>query len=121
MTSGSHLGRCRCGAVRFVAAGAPLRVANCHCGDCRKATGAAFATFVDYKRNKVDFEGAPDAYRSSKGVERLYCRQCGAPIGYRGDASPEELNLYIGAFDAPDAFSSPTDECHQESALWSVT
>ncbi|MEQ8750708.1 MAG: GFA family protein, partial [Amphiplicatus sp.] len=76
-------GGCRCGAVRFTARGAPLLVVNCHCSDCRKATGAAFATFVDYPRDAVTFERQAESYASSPGAERLFCMRCGSPIGFR--------------------------------------
>lgn len=116
MTQETHHGRCRCGAVSFAATGEPLRVANCHCRDCRKATGAAFATFVDYIKERVDFTGEPTSHHSSPHAERLFCGTCGAPIGYRGEDSPE-INLHLGAFDHPEKFE-PTEDCHQESALW---
>lgn len=111
-------GGCRCRRVRFEARGAPLLVANCHCKDCRKATGAAFATFVDFPREAVVFQTSPDVFVSSPGAERLFCANCGSPIGYRGDGSPDEINLLIGAFDEPAKFR-PTTECHADSALWS--
>ena len=110
-------GGCRCGAVRFTARGAPLLVVNCHCSDCRKATGAAFATFVDYPRDAVTFERQAESYASSPGDERLFCMRCGSPIGFRGDSSPDEINLHLGAFDMPSAFK-PTTDVHEESALW---
>lgn len=115
----THTGGCQCGAVRFTAIGQPLLVANCHCNSCRKATGAAFATFVDFNRREVAFEQAVNTYRSSRGAERLYCNKCGTPIAYRGDGSPKEINIYIGAFDHPECFE-PTENCHYESALWRI-
>lgn len=111
-----HRGGCRCGAVRFEAKGAPLLVANCHCTDCRKATGAAFATFADFPREAVAFAKEPDIFHSSAGAERLFCARCGSPLAFRGDSSPQEINMLIGAFDAPEAFT-PTGEAFPEEAL----
>ena len=117
MTAETNEGGCRCGAVRFVARGAPRLVANCHCRDCRKATGAAFATFVDFGRDQVTFNQPPKSFSPSAGAERLFCERCGSSIAFLGDASPDEINIHIGAFDQPEIFR-PTEECHQESALW---
>lgn len=117
MAAETNEGGCRCSAIRFVALGPPRLVANCHCRDCRRATGSAFATFVDYERDQVAFNAPPKSYPSSAGAERLFCERCGSPIAFRGDASPDEINIHIGAFDHPETFR-PSEECHQESALW---
>ena len=41
-------GGCLCGAVRYRATVDPIRVVNCHCGMCRRASGAAFLTHVHF-------------------------------------------------------------------------
>jgi len=117
MTGEKIEGGCRCGAIRFVALGPPRLIANCHCSDCRKATGSAFTTFVDYERDEVTFNTPPKSFVSSANAERLFCEHCGSPIAFRGEASPDEINIHLGAFDHPEKFQ-PSEECHQESALW---
>ena len=111
-----HHGGCRCGKVRLTATGAPKLVANCHCASCRKATGAAFATFADFDRVAVRIEGEVHSYASSPGVERLFCGRCGAPIAYLEKAA-DEINVHIGVFDEPEHFR-PSEDAHQESRLW---
>ena len=39
-------GGCRCGAVRYVVADEFRYAANCHCSNCRKATGSTFKAFA---------------------------------------------------------------------------
>lgn len=109
-------GGCLCGGVRFIAAGAPDLVAHCHCTSCRKATGAAFATFADYRRDHVDFSGGELAeYASSPGVKRLFCRACGSAIAYMGENRSGEIHLHAGAFDAPETLAGDGQTIDEEN------
>ena len=50
---GQLAGRCLCGTVRFRVADAFLYAQNCHCGNCRRATGSAFKPFAGIERRKL--------------------------------------------------------------------
>ncbi len=39
-------GGCLCGAITYEVSSDPINMWNCHCDDCRRATGASFATNV---------------------------------------------------------------------------
>jgi hypothetical protein len=54
MTSDRMLaGKCRCGAVQYEVADAFLYAANCHCSQCRAATGSAFKAFAGIEKDKL--------------------------------------------------------------------
>jgi hypothetical protein len=98
-------GGCRCGAVRFVARGAPYRVGICHCLDCRKHHGALFHASAVFPEAAVTVEGETREYAG-----RFFCPRCGSPVfAHTGD----EVELALGALDATDVFV-PTYE------LWTV-
>jgi len=93
-------GSCRCGAIRFEIEGEPKWIAHCHCADCRRATGAAVSTYVGSERERVKFLGdSPRVYRSSKGVKRSFCGECGSPIAYEGERWPSEVHFFVGLFE----------------------
>jgi hypothetical protein len=46
-------GQCLCGAVRYSVANEFLYAANCHCSNCRRATGSAFKPFAGIERSKL--------------------------------------------------------------------
>jgi hypothetical protein len=46
-------GRCYCGAVHYWVADAFLCAANCHCSNCRPATGAAYKPYAGIERDKL--------------------------------------------------------------------
>lgn len=46
-------GSCNCGAVRYTVADEFAYALNCHCSNCRKATGSAFKPFAGIARDKL--------------------------------------------------------------------
>ena len=95
-----HRGSCRCGEVTIKVDGEPKWVANCHCNDCRKATGSAFATYVGCDDSQVQLCGNLARHASSPGVERCFCSACGSPIAYQGQRWPNEIHLFVGVFES---------------------
>ena len=45
-------GTCFCGAVRYTVADEFRYAMNCHCSNCRRATGSAFKPFAGIERDK---------------------------------------------------------------------
>ena len=98
-------GGCLCGEVRFVASGDPYRVGICHCLDCRKHHGALFHASAIFPQEAVKVTGEPQGYAG-----RFFCPRCGSSVLAR---SGDEIEVNLGALDAPDQFK-PTYE------LWTV-
>jgi hypothetical protein len=46
-------GMCLCGAVHYTVADEFVYAANCHCSNCRRATGSAFKPFAGIERSKL--------------------------------------------------------------------
>lgn len=117
MNDEKHQGGCQCGAVRFETTGAPKFVSNCHCVSCRKATGAAFSTWVGFEEAQTRWVSAPPSFHaSSERVSRGFCAKCGTPLTYAGAQWPGELHFMIGVFDDPKAFT-PRNHVFTEDAL----
>ena len=117
MSVAKHGASCQCGAARAEMSGAPKFIANCHCAACRKATGAAFSTWVGFSDEQVGWlTSAPSYYASSKGVQRGYCAKCGTPLTYASDKWPGETHFLVGVMDGPHAYA-PTGEAFADEAL----
>lgn len=89
-------GGCLCGAVRVEATGQPYRVGLCHCLDCRKHHGALFYAAAIFPEQAVTITGETRAYRG-----RHFCPICGSSVFAQ---SNDEVELHLGALDAPDQF-----------------
>lgn len=76
-------GSCLCGGVEYEARG-PVQVMNhCHCSRCRKAHGAAFATFAWVPADGFRWHAGEDLIRSFEGISpwpRQFCSVCGGNL-----------------------------------------
>jgi hypothetical protein len=80
-------------------------VGVCHCLDCRKHSGALFQASAIFPEDAVSIEGETRDYAG-----RHFCPRCGSSVFGR---SADEIEVSLGAFDAPDQLK-PTYE------LWTV-
>ncbi len=99
-------GGCLCGAVRYRCAEAPLMTGSCHCRDCQRATGAAFATLVIFAKGIVTVDGDALVMRaytgeSGKKVYRSHCAECGSPVLAEYDVTPDFIAVMAGTLDDP--------------------
>lgn len=94
-------GSCLCGGVRWGIAAPPAAMSHCHCAMCRKAHGAAFATYASAPREQFHWLAGEDyvaGYRSSPALTRNFCARCGSVVPAEGPDG-EEMDLPAGCFD----------------------
>jgi hypothetical protein len=73
-------GKCLCGAVHYAVADAFVYAANCHCSNCRRATGSAFKPFAGIERDKLALTMGADnvmVFGDESGND-THCRLCGS-------------------------------------------
>jgi hypothetical protein len=74
-------GKCLCGAVQYAVADAFEYAANCHCSDCRRATGSAFKPFAGIQRDKFALTQGADKlliHGDENAAHDAHCRLCGS-------------------------------------------
>lgn len=97
------VGGCQCGAVRYEAHGEP-QVLACHCRDCQKQTGSAFALIVvvdepDFHLTKGDvstYVTVSDVGREKFGA---FCANCGGRVYNKLEWRPGKLSFRGGTLD----------------------
>ncbi len=95
-------GHCECGRVQFEVDGDIQDFSHCHCSQCRRLHGAAFATFAGVSRGKFNYLSGEDdlkTYASSADHERVFCSNCGSNILVALDEDPDALYLSMSAID----------------------
>ena len=99
-----YTGACLCGGIRFRVDADLAAIQLCYCTQCRKAQGGPFAAVIPVPTSALgwlDGESLLQAYESSPGKERAFCRRCGSPVFSRRTSVPGVLRLRAGLFDGP--------------------
>ena len=117
-------GGCSCGAVRYQVRGVPVRMLNCHCRDCQRASGSAFAAIFVVAKSEFELQGKLRYYAtiggSGKRVERGFCPVCGSQVAIRLERAPDVVALQAASLDDP-SVHRPTFDIYTASAqLWDV-
>lgn len=75
------IGKCLCGAVEYAVADDFRYAMNCHCSNCRRATGAAFKSFAGIERDRLRILRGDDAiliHGDATAAHDVRCRRCGS-------------------------------------------
>ena len=103
-----YTGRCACGSVRFAFDKDPDFIANCHCLDCKRASGGEVATFFAVpEKDFTVVSGTTKAFayvaNSGKKLERNFCPQCGSRLfTSRLESFPGLVFVQLGSLDHPE-------------------
>ena len=106
----THEGGCLCGAIRYRVSGTPAIAQACHCTNCQKRTGSAFALLAAFKEDQVELSGAtPTQYdhqgnESGRWVRSHFCGTCGSTILITLEKNPGVRVVPGGSFDDPTWF-----------------
>jgi hypothetical protein len=98
-----YKGGCLCGAVRFEIHGAIRDIIYCHCSQCRKAQGSAFATNGNVNTGDLRFlsgENNLTGYQSSEDQVKYFCKTCGSPIMSRRLSVTDKVRVRLGTIDS---------------------
>lgn len=107
----SRKASCRCGQLRITTSGEPVRVSVCHCFDCKKRSGSAFAVQARWPISEVTIEGRSKCWSklsdSGNRITFHFCPDCGSDVHYEIEGKFADLvAIPLGAFEDP-YFASP--------------
>ena len=108
----SRTASCRCGQLTATVTSEPVRVSACHCLNCKKRSGSAFAVQARWHQDDVEIAGRskPFVMIADSGNRATYhfCPECGSDVFYTIDGKFDDkfnelIAIPLGAF--PDPFS----------------
>ena len=85
-------GSCLCGAVQYQSSAAPVIAGNCHCKDCQKSSGSAYAPTLFVPENALSIQGEVRYFEnvSDTGgkIQRGFCPNCGSQLFSKSASMP---------------------------------
>ena len=118
MSNSALEGGCLCGHIRYHANGSPHTVYHCHCEQCRRYTGAVFATGVAFSAENITWlNDEPRIYMGSDICGYSFCPKCGSSIAYHW-IEDDEIWLTIGTLDHPEAVTPQGHIFIEEKIPW---
>ena len=95
-------GRCECQRITFQVDGEINDYSHCHCSQCRRLHGAAFASYAGVDLTSLKYlsgQSELSSYASSDNHRRLFCKNCGSNILVALTEEPDALYLAMGVID----------------------
>jgi hypothetical protein len=114
-------GGCLCGTIRYECSAEPIFMGNCHCRDCQRATGSAFAAALLVPRAAVAIAGEVKYHEvigdSGATVGRGFCPNCGSRL-FSQPPNPALMGILAGSLDDPSGFQPGMDIYTASAQPW---
>jgi hypothetical protein len=76
-------------------------------------------TYIGVPDGQWQWTGSsPKIHRSSPGVERSFCGECGSPISFRSERLSDIMHFYVVAMEFPEKFEPTLHVAHEEKLPW---
>ena len=115
-------GGCACGAIHYECSADPIVMLNCHCRDCQRASGSAYAAVVAVPKSAVQVRGEPRYYKvvgkAGKAIERGFCPTCGSQLTVKLERLPDAMGLQAGSLDDPSIHRPKMDVFTSSAQPW---
>lgn len=103
-------GGCACGRIRYTCQAKPIVQLTCHCLDCQKASGSAFAAVMMVPSDSLICTGAAPKFHtvtatSGRSMNREFCGECGAPLFIRKPEMTMISFIQVSSLDDPSIFA----------------
>jgi len=113
-------GSCYCGAVSVTVPSPLRRPDNCHCGECRRLSGAAFTTWITAPRDQVvvnNPEGL-SVFSPTPNLQRSFCKTCGSHVFTADARLPRAYGFPAGLFEGELIEPPAEDYFLDDKARW---
>ncbi len=118
----SFTGGCACGAIRYECSSEPVLAFNCHCLDCQKASGSAYASCLIVPSADFALTGEPKYYTVTANnglpIGRGFCPECGSHVLAKLPYKPRIVILHASSLDDPSRHRPAVDIFASRAQPW---
>jgi hypothetical protein len=116
-------GGCACGAIRYECSTDSPQSFNCHCRDCQRATGSAYASALVVPAAALKITSGTAKFYSVKAdsgrtTSRGFCPQCGSPVFGKIAEMPEIAVITAASLDDPSTHKPTADFFTSSAQPW---
>ena len=116
-------GGCACESIRYECSEEPIVQIICHCRDCQRASGSAFAPGMFVAADKFRYLKSTPTFhevvaQSGRLVQRGFCGKCGSFIGVRWPADPQVVVISPISLDDPSRFQPTAEVWLSRAQAW---
>jgi hypothetical protein len=116
---------CLCGAIRYAAKAAPVRMVQCHCDQCQKLSGTGHSSQAFFVDEDVVIQGEPSSYvfTADSGNTKTYhfCPICGSRLHGKNSGRPGITIVPVGCFESNSWFEPQAVAYASCREAWGVT
>jgi len=116
-------GGCACENIRYECTEEPIVQLICHCRDCQRASGSAFAPIMFFAADKFQFLKSTPTFHEVLGgsgrlIQRGFCGKCGSGISAHWPEVPQIQIVAVSSLDDPSGFQPATEIWLSRAQPW---
>jgi hypothetical protein len=118
-------GRCLCSAVTIAVKGKPVRMAQCHCRDCQRASSTGHLSNAIFEGPDVTVSGDTNSFTvitdSGSRYTRHFCPRCGSLMFGTNTRRPGMFIVPVGILDDSSWFAPQLVLFTRSRPAWDIT
>lgn len=116
-------GGCYCGKIRYICRAVPTATINCHCRDCQRLGGGAYAPIVVVPLQAVtitqgELKRHATARLNGRENVRGFCASCGSRLTVGENPARNIVGLLAASLDDPSEFRPTMDIFTEDAQPW---
>jgi hypothetical protein len=113
-------GGCLCGRVRYELRAEPTHLVDCHCLDCRRASGAPFVTWGTVQKNELRMVSGEVRQFSFAGRVRSFAGCCGTTLFFADNETAPAIDITIASLDEPESYLPSRAIWVEDKLPWAI-